>query len=326
MENQARRFGMTVVLCTLVFRLFATGLPTRAIAALQNHTFLAFLTHLETGRDVRFSPSIGVFSPNFVESPPAQETQATLPRFTDIPEIYYSCNQKPEVEALLEAPLTWNLYGEEPTVLILHTHATESYAKKGESYRETSQYRTLDEGYNMLSIGAYVAEALTAAGIPTVQDRTLHDYPSYNGSYVHARKTLKELLKEYPTVQLVLDLHRDAVEVSYGQLHTRWDTGEEIAAQLMLVVGTNYDTWEDNLSLGLKLHAQLELQAPGITRPLQLRGQRFNQDLSPGWLLVEVGAAGNTHPEAMRTAKELVSAIVALAEGTESKPPAKPEA
>lgn len=89
------------------------------------------------------------------------------------------------------------------------------------------------------------------------------------------------------------------------------------SAQLMIVVGTNYDTWEENLSLALKLHAQLETACPGITRPLQLRGQRFNEDLSPGGLLIEVGAAGNSHDEALTAAGELAKAIIALAKGTQ---------
>ena len=84
-----------------------------------------------------------------------------------------------------------------------------------------------------------------------------------------------------------------------------------------IVVGTNYDTWEENLSLALKLHAQLETACPGITRPLQLRGQRFNEDLSPGALLIEVGAAGNSHDEALTAAGELAKAIIALAKGTQ---------
>lgn len=317
-REKTLRVGIAAMLCGLIFRLFSSGLPEKLLDTLLKPNFIAFAAYLETGRDVRFSPSLEIFSPNFVESPPAATTEATLPAFFngDDLDIYYACKKKPDVQSLLTRPLSWNLYGQAPTVLILHTHATESYTKKGEDYRESSAYRTLDEGYNMLSLGAYVAQELTKRGIPAIQDRELHDYPSYNGSYVHARKGLRAYLEEYPTIELVLDLHRDAVEVSYGQLHTRAEVDGEVSAQLMLVMGTNYDTWEDNLSLGLKLHAQLEAQAPGITRPLQLRAQRFNQDLSPGALLVEIGAAGNTHDEALRAADQLVEAITALAEGT----------
>jgi stage II sporulation protein P len=84
----------------------------------------------------------------------------------------------------------------------------------------------------------------------------------------------------------------------------------------MLVMGTNHENYEENLSLALKLHAQLEEQWPGITRPLQLRASRLNQDLHPGALLVEVGAAGNSHAEALTAARELAKAIIALRSGT----------
>lgn len=209
------------------------------------------------------------------------------------------------------------LYGTEPTVLILHTHSTESYTRSGEDYEETSAWRTLDERYNMLSIGSRVAEILTENGIPTLQDRELHDYPSYNGSYTDARETIRGYLEEYPSIQLVLDLHRDASGEGSSQMRPRVLLDAGSCAQLMVVLGTNYKQYADNLSLGLKLQAQLERQAPGITRPLQLRAARFNQDLSPGALLIEVGAAGNTHAEALLAAQELANAILCLARGTQ---------
>ena len=205
-------------------------------------------------------------------------------------------------------------------MLILHTHTTESYTQQGEPYVEVSDYRTLDEDYNMLSIGDRMAEILEENGIPVIHDRDVHDYPSYNGSYVHARKTIGEILAANPSVRLVLDLHRDASGTPDKQMRTEvWIDGQP-SAQLMLVVGTGsggqtHENWEQNLSLGLKLHVLLERQNPGIMRPLSLRSQRFNQDLCPGALLVEVGAAGNTHPEALRAAEQLAQAIVLLRQG-----------
>ncbi len=321
-DNRTLRVGLAAIACALTLRFFTSELPEKLMAKLLEPNTMAFMVYLETGRDVRFSPSLEAFSPDFVESPPAATTEPTLPAFSQAEsiEVYYACKKEADLESLLEKPLDWNLYGEDPTVLILHTHATESYTKNGEDYHESSQYRTLDEGYNLLSLGACVAEALENAGISTIQDRTLHDYPAYNGSYVRSRKTIQTYLKEFPTIRLILDLHRDAVEVSYGQLHTRADVDGAVSAQLMVVLGTNYDTWQENLSLGLKLHAQLERQVSGITRPLQLRSQRFNQDLSPGALLVEIGAAGNTHDEALLAARQLADAIIALANGTAPQP------
>jgi stage II sporulation protein P len=84
----------------------------------------------------------------------------------------------------------------------------------------------------------------------------------------------------------------------------------------MVVIGAGHKSYTENLALGLKLHAQLETQSPGITRPLQLRAQRFNQDLLPGTLLIEVGAAGNSHEEALQAAAQLARAVAALAKGT----------
>lgn len=321
-RHQALRVGLSAILCALVFRLFSMGIPEKVVSWLTQPDTAAFLTYLETGRNVRFSPSLEAFSPDFVESPPAsapEPTQAPLPSFSDPEsvEIYNASAKQPDMAALLAKPLTWQLRGEEPTVLILHTHTTESYTKTGQDYRETASWRTLAEDYNMLSVGQLVVEVLAEYGIPAIQDRSLHDYPSYNGSYTDARKSIREYLEDYPSIALVLDLHRDASEGSGGQLRTAASVEGQTAAQLMLVLGTNHEDYEENLSLALKLHAQLESQCPGITRPLQLRAARFNQDLSPGALLVEVGAAGNTHAEALLAARELAKAVAALAEGTQ---------
>ena len=236
-------------------------------------------------------------------------------------EIRYSCDLRPDMERLLAQPLNWELKSEKPTVLILHTHTTESYTRsKGEIYKETSSFRTLDEHYNMVSIGDRVAEYLTRQGISVIHDRELHDYPSYNGSYTHSRNAAAEYLEKYPTIQLILDLHRDASGDIDNQMRTHAKVDGKDSAQLMLVIGTNatrkHPNWEENLALGLKLHAQLERIAPGITRPLTLREQRFNQDLLDGALLIEVGSAGNTHQEALIAAEILAEAIVQLAKGS----------
>lgn len=324
LQRRSIRMGAAAILCAVTFRLCSSGLPEKVLSWLTQPNTLAFLTYLETGRNVRFSASQEVFLEYSPESPQPWLPAEPLPAFSDtsLTEMYYACSLRPDIRALLEAPLAWDLTGEGPTVLILHTHTTESYTQDGEDYAETSAYRTLDESYNMLSIGSRVVALLAKEGITAVQDRALHDYPSYNGSYVDARKSIQQYLKEYPTIRLVLDLHRDAAGTNANQLRTEAEVNGQTCAQLMLVMGTNaagqkHPHWEDNLSLGLKLQAQLETQAPGITRPTILRAQRFNQDLCPGALLVEVGAAGNTHAEALLAAEQLAQAIAALAKGTE---------
>ena len=330
-HNSSLRVGAAVILCALAFRLFSPEMVERAASWLTQPNIAAFLTYLETGRNVRFSASQAVFLDYAAESPPPeaseaaeilQETQPVpvLPVFAaedaSTIELYYANSLRPDIGALLQQSLNWDLTESSPAVLILHTHTTESYTKSGESYQESSAWRTLDEDYNMLSIGARVAQILEENGIATVQDRELHDYPSYNGSYTDARKSIQEYLEEYPSIQLVLDLHRDASDTGSGQLRTLAKVDGQSTAQLMLVMGTNHDDYETNLALALKLQVQLENLAPGITRPLVLRSSRFNQDLCDGALLVEVGAAGNTHQEALRAAEILANAIIALAHGS----------
>lgn len=320
-QRKTLRVGLTAILLAVIFRLCDLGLPEKALTWLAQWNTDVLQTYIETGRSVRFSSSLGVFSPDFMESPPPfipLPKEDPIPSFSD-PErisLYYAADKNPDIEGLLRKPLEWNLQAEEPTVLILHTHTTESYTRQGEPYVESSAWRTLDEGYNMLSIGDRVETLLESSGIHVIHDRQLHDYPSYNGSYTHARKSIAAYLEEYPSICLILDLHRDASEGENGQMRTSAKVKGEASAQLMVVLGTNHEGYEENTSLGLKLHAQLETLYPGIMRPLQLRAQRFNQDLCAGALLVEVGAAGNSHTEALRAAEALAEGITALARGT----------
>ena len=332
MDNQQRtlRVGATALACAIVFKLLSGGLPERLSRWLSDPEKQSFLLYLETGRVVRPTENVPpvVTQPLPTEIPtvpPAVQTVA-IPSFSaadmsDI-QIRYSCDFRPDMEKLLAQPLNWDLQGTEPTVLILHTHTTESYTKsKGEKYQESSDFRTLDEDYNMVSIGDRVAEYLTKQGISVIHDRELHDYPSYNGSYTHSRNAAAEYLEKYPSIRLILDLHRDASGDLDNQMRTHAKVNGKDCAQLMVVIGTNatrkHPNWEENLALGLKLHAQLERTAPGITRPLTLREQRFNQDLLAGALLIEVGAAGNTHEEALRAADVLAEAIIQLSRGSE---------
>lgn len=315
--TRARRVGITAVLCALVLRLWLGGWGGQALDFLTSPDSAAFFLYLETGRDVRFSHALPTFSPDFMESPPAATvpTEPVLPDFSaeDELSLYYAAAVEPDIGKLLSRPLEWNLKENPPSVLILHTHTTEGYA-------ETPGWRTTEESGNMVAIGDIVADGLTEQGIGVLHDRKLHDYPSYNGAYVRTRKSLAEYLRQYPSIRLVLDLHRDAAGEGSRQMRTQATVAGEPSAQLMIVMGTNYDTYQENLSLGLKLHVQLERMYPGITRPLQLRAARFNQDLCPGALLIEIGAAGNTQQEARRAAEALTQALAALALGTETTP------
>lgn len=238
-------------------------------------------------------------------------------------EINYAAKRKPDIEALLTQPLQWDLTSEEPSVLIFHSHGTEAFIPaEGYTYEEEGgEYRTTDDSCNMLSLGDELVRLLNEAGINAVHDRTYYDYPDYLASYDNARIGLQEQLERYPSVKLVIDLHRDSAERSDG---TQWATectvnGED-SAQIMLVVGTDsyytHPSWEKNLGIALKLQTIMEKTHDGFTRPLDLRKQRFNQDLSTGAIIAEIGAAGNTHREAMNGISVLAEAIIMMARGT----------
>ena len=289
---------------------------------------VSFLLYLETGRAIHVSGQWET-EPTSLPTVPEETAEATQPTQgpavlgdSDSAYIRDSSGLRYDAKALLRQPLVWDLMDYLPRVLIFHTHATEGYTPTKENpYEESSYYRTLESEDNMLRVGQVLGDALENMGIGVIHDTTLHDYPSYTGSYGNARKTLKAYLEREPTLQLLLDIHRDAVESQSGkQLPTRITVDGRKIAQIMLVVGTDAGglhnpLWQENLSLALKLQHQLEAICPGICRYISLRPERFNQDLSPGMMLIEVGAAGNTLDEALAAAEILAQAIGSLAKG-----------
>ena len=323
-----RKEVLSVGIFALVLALLLRLISVAGVFPLQNSDVMSFLVYLQTGRVVRYPASPAPEQPQPTTPPPATQPkpqQSVGLQLTaedgELVQLHDLVDYEPDVEQLLLSPLDWDLTGSEPTVLILHTHATESYTKQpGEIYEEDSDYRTLNASYNMLSIGEELTRVLTAGGISVLHDRTLHDYPSYSGSYDHARETIWAYLEAFPSITMVIDLHRDALNFEQDpQLTTLASVGGNRSAQLMLVAGTDhsvpYSGWQENLAMGVKLTAVLEKMYPGITRPIQLRPQRFNLDMTPGSLLVEVGANGNTHAEAMTAVRALGAAILAMAQG-----------
>ena len=329
-QQRCIRFCGAMLVCAVCLRLADRCWLESFAQPLEQPAVASFLTYLQTGRVVRLPPETVPDSQPVTQPPTlpiptgAEEIPAPVSfRAEDLSliQVKYNTEYRPDLEKLLLEPLPFGLSGEEPTVLILHTHTTESYtAAPGQSYTQTSAFRTLDPQYNMLAIGDRIAALLTDAGIRVIHDRQFHDYPSYNGSYNHARESIQAILAENPSIRLILDLHRDAADTPTGQMTTQASVGSARSAQLMLVVGTgsgglHHPDWERNCALALKLHAVLEKENPGICRDLVLSYSRYNQHLSPGALLVEVGAAGNTLDEALIAAGALAQGIITLFQG-----------
>ena len=193
---------------------------------------------------------------------------------------------------------------EGPQVLIVHSHGSEAYSMpKGQEYKRSGNYRTKDTNRNVVRIGDEMAAVLSGYGISVIHDRTLHDAVSYNDAYNNSYNSIKRYLEKYPTISFVLDVHRDAIQDSDGQqykLVTREDTR---VAQCSLVMGVAHDAWQDNLQLALAVQHKLNTMSPTLMRPIATRGYRYNQQLCPGSLLVEIGAAGNSLDEAIMGAR-----------------------
>ena len=232
----------------------------------------------------------------------------------------------PDIKALLNKSLKNNgvellSKTSKPQVLIVHTHGTEAYSENGALYCDDSisdYARTSDTTKNVVSIGQTVADILNQSGVSTIHCTVLHDSLQYKDSYARAEQTIKAYLEEYPSIKLVIDIHRDSIVKSNGELvRPVAELNGEAAAQLMCVVGSDWagdacPNWENNLSLALKLRGLLNDECENICRPVFLKGNTYNQELAPFSLLIEVGASGNSIEEARRSAALLAQSIAKL--------------
>jgi len=209
----------------------------------------------------------------------------------------------------LSADFSAKLTEDAPQVLVVHTHGCEAYTMPaGEEYEASDDHRTLDERYNVVRVGDEIARVLEDAGIGVVHDRTLHDYPNYSGAYNRSLATVERYRAEYPSLVYILDVHRDAVADADGSQYKLLCAEEPGAAQLEFVVGSNggglsHDRWRDNLRLACAVQATLLDDYPTLMRPIIVRNSRYNQQVSTGSLLLEVGTAGNSLDEALAAAR-----------------------
>lgn len=196
----------------------------------------------------------------------------------------------------------------EPQILIIHTHATEGFADQPTS-------RTLDNEKNVVKIGSYLEELLEKKGFNVLHDIKLHDYPNYNGSYVNALKTAEWYMEHYDSIEIILDVHRDAIVTEDGsRTKLTFNHDGKKAAQLMLVAGTNegglkHDNWQENLKFAIGLQAQANSMYDGLMRPIDLRKERFNEHVTKNSLIVEFGTNGNSLSEALLSAQMLADVL-----------------
>lgn len=201
-----------------------------------------------------------------------------------------------------------------PQVLIIHTHTTESFA---DSSAGTGSDRNTDSEKNMVAVGETIKNVLEEEGIETIHDTTVHDYPSYNGAYTRSKATANKNLEKYQSIKVVLDVHRDGIVREDGtKVKVLSEINGERAAQCMFVIGSNaqlaHDNWKDNMRFACILQKYANENYPGLMRPIILRKERFNQQISSGAIIIEVGSNGNTLEEAKNGAKYMAKTISAV--------------
>lgn len=218
-----------------------------------------------------------------------------------------------DIKSLLEEDLNFKIEKNgEPQVLIVHSHATESFMLEDRDYYTAADTsRSTDNTKNTVALGKIVADKLNAAGIVTVHSEVQHDYPDYNYSYTNASKTIRDYLKKYPSIKIVLDMHRDAVGGEDKVKVTTKIDGKS-AAQVMLVMGTGFDTYKENLKLAVRFQQTLEALYPSLARSISLVGNEYNESLTNGSMLIEMGTDANTLEEVKYSAELVGNALISL--------------
>lgn len=212
---------------------------------------------------------------------------------------------------------------DEPQVLIVHTHTGESYLKYDTGYYYESYYpRTDNNDENVCAVGEAITKALNERGIKTIHDTTKHD-ESYNGAYDNSMETIQKYLEEYPSIKVVLDIHRDAFSTDEDgamKKPTFTTADGQKAAQIMIMAGCDvndvrdFPEWRYNLRFALKLQQTAETMYPGMTRPLNFGDFVYNMNANTGSLLIEVGTDGNSLNEVKLSGTLLGNALAEVLE------------
>lgn len=220
-----------------------------------------------------------------------------------------------DMNKLAEEKLPFSINDDGPQVLIVHTHTTESYS---DDTVYTSSDRSTDEMKNIVAVGNVFEKILNENGISVIHDTTVHDYPSYNGAYTRALTTIKKNLGQYPSIKIVLDIHRDGIVRSDGtKVKVIADVNGMQCAQVMIVAGSDagglsHDNWRDNMNFAAHIQKKANEMYPSLMRPVNLREERFNTHMTKGSIIMEIGSNGNTLEEAKLGARYAAEAVCAV--------------
>ena len=213
---------------------------------------------------------------------------------------------------LTEAVLEPNIEIDKSNIVVFHTHTSESYTPtEANQYLANGNFRTHDTQHSVIRVGEELKNRLAPKNINVIHDTTFHDYPEYNGAYNRSLQTVQNILANNKA-DIVIDLHRDALADSTYAPSVM--IGEEKAAQLLFVMGCNegglsHPNWNDNLKMAVKIQKKANEMYPGLFKPILLTKYRYNQHVTKGACIIEVGATGNTLEECLVSMKYLAEVI-----------------
>lgn len=200
-------------------------------------------------------------------------------------------------------------------VLIIHTHGSEAYTPDETDYYESSDsFRTEDKSKNVVRVGDELAASLESYGISVIHDREIYDYPSYTGSYGRSAAAVERYITEHPEIAVVFDVHRDAIGSDGVVYKTVAEADGKASSQVMLLVGTGenglaHPNWLENMKLALYLQSAAVNKYTTLMRPIALKKERYNQQMTTGSLILEVGSNGNSLSEALQSVRLFADAV-----------------
>ncbi len=195
-----------------------------------------------------------------------------------------------------------------PLVAIYNSHNGETYIP------DAGKARVDGSNGGVVTVAEMLANALEKNhGIPTVRSEKIHDYPSYAASYTNSLKTIEAILAQHPSVEIVIDVHRD-------HLPTRAQTTAEIngkrVARILFIVGNDerhiHPRWRQNLAFANGLEKIMEDMYPGLSRGVRQQAGRYNQHVHPRSILVEMGSSENSLQEAINSAELLADVLASM--------------
>jgi stage II sporulation protein P len=232
----------------------------------------------------------------------------------DIPPIEHSHSEgeQPNADAKPRERLEDKKTSGEPLVYVYHSHNRESFLPELPGKTDPSQ--AYDGKINIEQAGTALIEGLKKEGYAGLQ--TLEDYwtkGDFDNAYDYSRPTIEKVLKEHKNLQLIFDIHRDA---NKKNVTTREINGQQYATVYIIVGGGNNPHAEKNEALAYELHNLIVQMYPGLSRGVWKKNStaydtRYNHDLSPNMVLLEIGGPENTMEEVKRTAEAMSKVSVA---------------